>query len=446
MSNQPHIIYTFTDEAPALATASLLPIVQHFVKAADINVDTMDISLAGRIIANFPEDLTEEQRQTDDLAALGKIVMQADANVIKLPNISASIPQLQAAISELQDQGYNIPTYPESPSNDKEEAIQERYKKVLGSAVNPVLREGNSDRRPILAAKKFAQNNPHRTAPWSQESKTRVTHMSGGDFFSNELSTTLSQAEDVRIEFTAEDGSVSVLKESLPLEKGEVLDATFMSVAELRSFIKKQMQEAKDKGILFSLHLKATMMKVSDPVIFGHVVEVFLEDVYKKHGDLFEELGVNSNNGISDIESKIAGHSKEAEIKADIKAALDAGPELMMVDSDKGITNLHKPNDVIIDASIPPIIRMGGKTWGPDGNMHDAIVVVPDATYAVFHKGMADFSRENGTFDPASMGTVSNIGLMAKKAEEYGSHDKTFMATGPGTMRVLTTSGAKMRL
>ncbi len=446
MSTQPSIIYTLTDEAPALATASFLPIIQYFARAAGINVGSMDISLAARIIAHFPDNLTTEQRQPDALAELGEIVKQPDANVIKLPNISASIPQLQAAISELQAQGYAIPAYPESPLNDEEVDIQTHYKKVLGSAVNPVLREGNSDRRPIPAAKQYAKDHPHQTTAWTKESKTHVTHMEGGDFFANEKSLTVDQSfvGNARIEFVADDGIVTVLKKQIMLQEGEVVDATFMSVEALRTYIKEQMQQAKKQGILFSLHLKATMMKVSDPVIFGHVVEVFLDDVFAKHAALFNELGVNSNNGIGDIEAKIAGHPQQGIIKADIQAALEIGPDLMMVDASKGITNLHKPNDVIIDASIPPIIRWGGQTTGPDGHEHDVKIIVPDTTYAVFHQEMVNFSRENGTFDPATMGSVFNIGLMAQKAEEYGSHDKTFMAPDVGTMRVVTESGVTL--
>ncbi|MCH9698370.1 MAG: NADP-dependent isocitrate dehydrogenase [Gammaproteobacteria bacterium] len=446
MSTQPTIIYTQTDEAPALATASLLPIIQYFARAAGVNVETRDISLAGRILAHFPDSLTAQQKQPDALAELGEIVKLPDANVIKLPNISASIPQLQAAIQELQGQGYVIPDYPESPQDDEQAAIQIQYKNVLGSAVNPVLREGNSDRRPIPAAKQYAQNHPHRTAAWAKNSKTHVTHMSGGDFFANEKSLTVDQrfVGNARIEFVAVDGTVTVLKEQIPLQDGEVVDASFMSIASLRAFIKEQMQDAKATGVLFSLHLKATMMKVSDPEIFGHVVEVFLEDVFAKHGVLFEELGVNSNNGIGDIEAKIAGHPQENEIKADIQAALNAGPDMMMVDARNGVTNLHKPNNVIIDASIPPIIRWGGQTTGPDGQEHDVKIIIPDTTYAVFHKEMADFSREHGTFEPATMGSVYNIGLMAQKAEEYGSHDKTFMAPGHGTIRVVAESGESL--
>lgn len=443
MPTEADIIYTYTDEAPALATASLLPILRYFANTANITIGIKDISLAGRIIANFPENLSAEQKQPDALAELGKLVEQPEANVIKLPNISASIPQLQAAIAELQEQGYDIPDYPENPSNSDEEFIQKRYASVLGSAVNPVLRQGNADRRPIPAAKAYALQNPPATTPWSKDSKTHVAHMAGGDFFANEKSVTVDREQQVSIEFTGEDGKTTVLNPRIKLQKDEVVDATYMSVEALRAFIKEQMQDAKDKGILFSVHLKATMMKVSDPEIFGHVVEVFFEDVFTKHASLFDDLGVNSNNGIGDVIAKLE-NTNEAwrnEVLADIQTAIDNGPDLMMVDASKGITNLHKPNDVIIDASMPPIIRWGGKTTGPDGEEHDVKAIIPDTTYAEFHKAMAEDSLKNGTFDPATMGSVFNIGLMAQKAQEYGSHDKTFMAPSAGTIRVVGEDG-----
>lgn len=438
MSTQADIFYTLTDESPALATASLLPILQYFAGSAYITIGIKDISLAGRIIANFPDNLTEEQKQPDALIELGQLVNKPEANIIKLPNISASIPQLQAAIKELQTHGFDVPDYPEDPENDDERVLQKRYATVLGSAVNPVLRQGNAKRHPILAAKEYAQSHPHEVLAWESDTPSHVSHMPHGDFFGNEKSTTTDSEQNVRIEFIAGDGQKIILKEQIPLEKNEIVDATYMSVSTLRSYIKEQMQDAKDKNILFSVHLKATMMKVSDPEIFGHIVEVFFEDVFTKHTDLFEELGINSNNGIGDIYSKISGHAKEQEIIDDMNQALSNGPQLMTVDVEKNITNLHVPNKVIIDASMPPIIRWGGKTTGPDGQEHDMKAVIPDTTYAVFHKAMAEDVIQNGTFDPATMGSVCNIGLMAQKAEEYGSHDKTFMAPNDGTIHVIS--------
>jgi len=445
MSTQPDIFYTLTDEAPALATASLLPIIQHFAGAAGVTIEATDISLAGRIIANFPDNLRDDQKIPKAMDELGKLVNEPHANIIKLPNISASIPQLQAAIKELQEQGYDIPDYPEEPEGSDEKFLQKRYSAILGSAVNPVLRQGNADRRPIPAAKAYAKINPPQNAPWTTESQTHVAHMNEGDFFNNEQSTTVHDAGNVMIEFIPHDGKdTTILNPRVKLEADEVIDSTLMSVKALRSFIKQEMQDAKDKGILFSVHLKATMMKVSDPEMFGHVVEVFFEDVFTKHADLFDELGVNSNNGISDVYTKIKGHEKEAEVLADIETALADGPELMMVkhkdeitDETVFVTNLHLPNKVIIDASVPPIMRWGGKTRSPDGEEHDVKIVIPDSTYAVFHRAMAEDSRENGTFDPKTTGSVFNIGLMAQKAEEYGSHDKTYMAESAGTIRVV---------
>ncbi len=444
MSDTQKIIYTITDEAPALATISFLPIVQSFTNKANIDIETADISLAGRILANFPDYLMDDQKRTDDLALLGDVVKQPSANVIKLPNISASVPQLIAAIEELQAKGFNVPDFPEAPTSPEEKSIKARYGKVLGSAVNPVLREGNSDRRPPLPVKEYTKANPPARAPWSPTSKTHVAHMTRGDFFSNETSIVIGGATDAQIIFTDKSGSETILKDKIALQDKEVLDATFMSVKALRAFIKEQIEDAKAQDILFSVHLKATMMKVSDPVIFGHVVSVYLEDVFTTYADLFKELGINPNNGSADIVEKIAGLSieKQDEIETAIADVVAVKADLMMVDAQKGLTNLNRPNDVIIDASIPPIIRWGGQTTGADGQEHDVKIVVPDQTYAVFHKAMADFAKEHGGFDPATMGSVYNIGLMAQKAEEYGSHDKTFMAPADGTIKIVDGHGA----
>jgi isocitrate dehydrogenase len=445
MSELPDIIYTKVDEAPELASGSFLPIIQSFTQVADINVGTKDISLAGRIIAQFPERLTPEQQQPDDLALLGEIVMKPEANIIKLPNISASIPQIQAAVAELQSQGYNIPDYPEDPKTDEEKDFKARFGKVMGSAVNPVLRQGNSDRRAAVSVKNYAKSNPHRMGKWSKDSKTNVATMSSGDFCSNEVSTTITdqQAGKGRIEFVGADGSTQVLTDKLKLDAGEVLDATAMSRTALRQFIKEQIAEAKKRGVLFSLHMKATMMKVSDPIIFGHTVEVFFEDVFTKHEKIFKDLGVNANNGIGNVYAKIGSlpAAQQDEIKADIDACIKNGPDMAMVDSDKGITNLHVPSDIIIDASLAAAIRIGGKMWGPDGNEHDTLALVPDSSYAGIYQSSIDFCRENGEFDPTTMGTVPNVGLMAQKAEEYGSHDKTFEAPGKGSIRVVDGAG-----
>ncbi len=442
---QPDIVYTITDEAPALATASFLPAVKHFAKAAGITVGTMDISLAGRIIANFPDSLTVEQKQPDALAELGELVKVPSANVIKLPNISASIPQIKAAIIELQEHGYNIPDYPEAPRTDAQRDIQTRYTKVLGSAVNPVLRDGNSDRRPPAAVKEYAKKHPHKMGEWSPDSKTHVTHMSDGDFFSNEKSVTISgqSVGDARIEFVGEDGQITVLKDNISLQDGEVVDATFMSRTALRAFLDEQIADAKEKGVLFSLHLKATMMKVSDPIIFGQAVKVFFADLFDKHAAVFEELGVNPDNGLGDVYTKIQSlsGSQREEIETDIQTCLDAQADLYMVNSDKGITNLHVPSNVIIDASLPPIIRDGGKAWGPDGKAHDVKAVIPDTSYAGIYDETVKFCIENGAFDPSTMGSVANVGLMAGKAEEYGSHDQTFRVPGNGTIRVVDAAG-----
>jgi isocitrate dehydrogenase len=445
MSELPDIIYTKVDEAPELASGSFLPIIQSFTKVAGLNVGTKDISLAGRIISQFPERLTKEQQQQDDLALLGEIVMKPEANIIKLPNISASIPQIQAAVKELQSQGYDIPDYPEAPKTDEEKDFKARFGKVMGSAVNPVLRQGNSDRRAAASVKNYAKSNPHKMGKWSKDSKTNIATMSSGDFCSNEVSATITdkQAGKGKIEFVGADGNTKLLTDKLKLDAGEVLDATAMSRTALRQFIKEQIAEAKKRGVLFSLHMKATMMKVSDPIIFGHTVEVFFEDVFTKHGNTFKDLGVNANNGIGDVYAKIGSlpAAQQDEIKADIDACIKNGPDMAMVDSDKGITNLHVPSDIIIDASLAAAIRIGGKMWGPDGNEHDTLALVPDSSYAGIYQSSIDFCRENGEFDPTTMGTVPNVGLMAQKAEEYGSHDKTFEAPGKGSIRVIDAAG-----
>jgi len=437
------IIYTQIDEAPALATYSLLPIVNAFAKVAGVNVETRDISLAGRIIANFPENLSETQKQADELAYLGKLVQDPDANIIKLPNISASIPQLKAAIAELQSQGYNIPNYPEEPKNDLEKEIQLRFSKVLGSAVNPVLREGNSDRRVAKAVKDYAKKHPVKLGEWPSGSKTHVAFMNGGDFFANEKSVTLSAPDSVKFELVDKDGNVTVLKEKLNLLEGEVLDATFLSVSELRNFIESQLEDAKKNDLLFSVHLKATMMKVSDPVLFGHFVSVYFKEVFEKHAATFEEIGVNPNLGLGDLYAKIQKlpENKKVEIEHDIKAVYEKRPKLAMVDSDKGITNLHASNDIIIDASMPVVIRDSGKMWGPDGKLQDTKAVIPDRSYSRFYQEVFSFCQKYGAFNPSTMGNVSNVGLMAQKAEEYGSHDKTFIIKNNGTVRAVKSNG-----
>jgi len=443
MSVKSKIIYTLTDEAPALATYSFLPMVQAFTGAADVAVETRDISLAGRIIANFSDLLTDEQRIGDALAELGAMAKMPEANIIKLPNISASVPQLVEAIKELQAHGYAVPNYPADPQSDEEKAIKATYAKVLGSAVNPVLREGNSDRRAPASVKNYAKKNPHSMGAWVEDSKTHVAHMSEGDFYGSEKSITLAEASEFKIEFVAEDGSVSELKGSAPLQAGEVLDASVMSQKALRSFLKASIAEAKQQGILFSLHMKATMMKVSDPIIFGNAVEVFFADVFAKHADTFSEIGVNVNNGLGDVYSKIATLSgdKKAEIEADLAAAIESGPDMAMVDSDKGITNLHVPSDVIIDASMPAMIRTSGQMWNKDGKQQDTMAVIPDRSYATLYEETIRFCKHYGAFDPTTMGTVPNVGLMAQKAEEYGSHDKTFQASATGTIRAVDGKG-----
>jgi len=443
MPDNSTIIYTLTDEAPALATYSLLPIVKAFTAPANIKVETRDISLAGRIIAVFPDYLPDELEQTDDLAYLGKLALKPEANIIKLPNISASLPQMNATIKELQEKGYPLPNYPENPQTAEERDIKERYDRVKGSAVNPVLREGNSDRRAPGAVKQYARQNPHSMGTWSKDSKTRVAHMEDGDFFGSEVSRTMAEADTFRIEFENADGAVIELKGKSPLQEGEIIDACAMSLQALRSFLEKAITEAKDSGVLLSLHLKATMMKVSDPILFGHAVSVFFADVFKKHSDTLKALGANPNNGFGSVLSLLdkLPEDKKAEIEADIQACYENRPPLAMVNSDKGITNLHVPSDVIIDASMPAAIRSSGKMWGPDGELHDTLAIIPDRCYAGVYQETIDFCRENGAFDPRTMGSVPNVGLMAQKAEEYGSHDKTFELPEAGTVRVVNSKG-----
>ncbi|WP_103071495.1 NADP-dependent isocitrate dehydrogenase [Aquimarina sediminis] len=437
------IVYTKTDEAPALATYSFLPIVKKFTKTANINIETKDISLASRILSSFPEKLTDKQKQTDALSELGQLAQKPEANIIKLPNISASIPQLKAAIAELQLQGFDLPNYPEDPENDEEKETKKRYDKIKGSAVNPVLREGNSDRRAPKPVKQYARKNPHSMGAWSSDSKTHVATMASGDFRSNEKSVTITNAGDVKIEFIDQNGSSTTLKEKISLLEGEVIDATVMSKKALITFLKEQIADAKEKDVLFSLHMKATMMKVSDPIIFGHAVEVFFADVFKKHAAVLEEIGVEINNGFGDLINKLkkVPDAKREEIKADIQACYEKGPKLAMVNSDQGITNLHVPSDVIIDASMPAMIRNSGQMWDAQGNTQDTKAVIPDSSYAGIYQETIDFCKKHGAFDPTTMGTVPNVGLMAKKAEEYGSHDKTFEIQGNGTVRVVDASG-----
>jgi isocitrate dehydrogenase len=437
------IIYTETDEAPMLATYSLLPIIKAFTDAAGVAVETRDISLAGRIIANFPDNLSEAQKQNDALAELGGLAKTPEANIIKLPNISASIPQLQAAIKELQEQGYDLPAYPAEPQNDAERTLKDRYAKVLGSAVNPVLREGNSDRRVAAAVKEYAKQHPHSMGAWSAESKSHVASMSDGDFYSSEQSFVAAQPTEVRIEFSGQDGQTQVLKEKVSLLAGEVMDAAVMNRKALRAFLEQQTEDAKAQGVLLSLHLKATMMKVSDPIMFGHAVTVYYQDVFEKHAATFTELGVDPNNGIGDVYAKIAKlpDDKRAEIEGDIQAVYQTRPEQAMVDSDKGITNLHVPSNVIIDASMPAALRSSGQMWGPDGKLHDMKAMIPDRCYGGIYQAVIDFCKANGAFDPTTMGNVSNVGLMAQKAEEYGSHDKTFQIPADGIVRVVDGSG-----
>ena len=438
------IIYTKTDEAPALATHSFLPIVKAFTDAAGINVETRDISLAGRILANFPDNLTADQRVDDDLAELGALAKTPEANIIKLPNVSASIPQLVAAIEELQSQGFDVPNYPEEPSNDAGKAIQGRYERVLGSAVNPVLREGNSDRRVALAVKNFAKSHPHSMGPWSAESKSHVAHMDDKDFYSSEQSAVVAKAGQLRIEHTDANGNVTVLRDGVPVLENEVVDSSLMDCRALSQFFARQIDAAREEGVLFSLHLKATMMKVSDPIMFGHCVRVYYSDVFEKHGAVFEELGVDANNGIGDVYAKIAGlpEAKRSEIEADLNAVYETRPPQAMVNSDKGITNLHVPSNVIIDASMPAAIRTSGQMWGPDGNLSDTKMVIPDRCYAGIYQEIMQYCKDHGAFDVTTMGNVCNVGLMAQKAEEYGSHDKTFEIATAGTVKVVDDDGS----
>jgi isocitrate dehydrogenase len=438
------IIYTITDEAPALATYSLLPIVQAFTKAAGIAVETRDISLAGRILANFPEYLTPDQKIEDALAELGNLAKSPTANIIKLPNISASIPQLSEAIAELQAKGYAIPSYPANPKDETEEKVKAQYAKVLGSAVNPVLREGNSDRRAPSSVKEFARNNPHSMGEWSKDSKSHVANMQGGDFYHSEQSVEIAKPGSLKIELVDSNGQRTLLKQDIAVLAGEIVDTAAMNRKALREFLEAEMQDAKEKGILFSIHLKATMMKVSDPIMFGHVVSVYFKDAFEKHAELFAEIGVNPDNGLAAVLDKVASlpDAKRAEVEADIQACYDNRPAIAMVDSDKGITNLHMPNDVIIDASMPAYIRSSGKMWGADGKLHDTKFVIPDTCYSRFYQKVIEDCQQNGAYDPKTMGSVSNVGLMAKKAEEYGSHDKTFKIPTDGTVEVVDQEGS----
>ena len=443
MAETAKIIYTKIDEAPALATYSLLPVLKGFAKGTGVDFEPKDISLAGRILANFPENLTESQKIPDYLAELGSLALTPEANIIKLPNISASIPQLRAAIKELQEHGYNIPDYPEAPANEAEKEHQSRFAKVLGSAVNPVLREGNSDRRAPLSVKAFAKKNPHKMGAWSGDSKSHVATMSAGDFYGSEKSVTLEEAATVKIEFVDGEGKTTVLKDKTPLLAGEIIDTSVMNVRSLRKFFEDQIADAKATGVLLSLHLKATMMKVSDPIMFGHAVTVFYKDVFEKHAATIKELGVNVNNGLGDLYAKIQNltEAKRAEIEGDVQAVYATRPALAMVDSDKGITNLHVPNDIIVDASMPVVVRDSGKMWGPDGKLHDTKAMIPDRCYATMYQAIIEDCKKNGAFNPATIGSVPNVGLMAQQAEEYGSHNKTFTAPAKGTIRVVDTAG-----
>ncbi len=441
--NKAKIIYTLTDEAPALATYSLLPIVESFTRAANVAVETRDISLSGRILAHFPEYLTESQQIGDALTELGQLAKTPEANIIKLPNISASVPQLIAAIKELQTHGCAIPDYPANPQTNQERAIKAAYAKVLGSAVNPVLREGNSDRRAPTSVKNYAKKNPHSMGAWSSDSKTHVTHMTEGDFYGSEKSLTITEATQFSIEFAAEDGSVTTLKKAMPLQAGEIIDTAIMRQSALRAFLKQQITQAKQQGILFSLHLKATMMKVSDPIIFGTAVSVFFEEVFEKHAATFTELGINPNNGLGDVYTKIKNlpSDQQATIEKELADVLAAKADIAMVNSDKGITNLHVPSDIIIDASMPAMIRSSGQMWNNNGQLQDTMAVIPDRCYASVYQETIQFCKTHGAFDPTTMGTVPNVGLMAQKAEEYGSHDKTFQLNAAGTVRVVNTDG-----
>lgn len=443
MSKSPQIIYTKTDESPAMATHSFLPIVKSFTAAAGITVGSRDISLSGRILAVFPEYLSEDQRVNDDLTELGELATTPEANIIKLPNISASLPQLNAAIAELQKQGFAVPDYPRDPKTDEEKEILKRYSRVIGSAVNPVLREGNSDRRAPRAVKNYAKNHPHRMGAWEKDSKSHVATMTEGDFFHNEKSMTMPSDDTLKIVLTDQSGAKTVLKDNLKVLKGEIIDATVMEKKALISFLEKQIEDAKEKDVLFSVHLKATMMKVSDPIIFGHVVKTYFSELFDKYQETFKKLDINPNDGLTVLERKISTLPEEEKnaIRLDLKEILKKNPDMAMVDSDKGITNLHMPNDVIVDASMPAMIRSSGQMWGPDGKLHDAKAIIPDSSYADVYQATIDFCKENGAFDPATMGTVPNVGLMAQKAEEYGSHDKTFEIPSAGKVEVINSAG-----
>lgn len=441
MAEKSKIYYTLTDEAPFLATHSFLPIVKAFTKSADIEIEVPDISLAGRILANFPEYLSDDQKIADELAELGELAKRPEANIIKLPNVSASVPQLEEAIAELQRQGFAVPNYPAEPKTDEEKAINKKYARCLGSAVNPVLREGNSDRRAPKAVKNYAKANPHRMGAWSADSKTSVAHMDSGDFYGSETSTTVAADGKFRIVFHGNDGSEKILKELAPLTDGEVIDSSVMHLAELKEFVQDAINEAKEKDVLLSAHLKATMMKVSDPIIFGAIVETYFKDVFEKYKDTFDELDINPNFGLATLFEKISGHPKEAEIKADIAKTIENGPRLAMVNSDKGITNFHVSSDVIIDASMAALVRGGGKMWNAGGSEEDTVCIIPDRTYAGFYDAVIQDMKKNGAIDPRTFGSVPNVGLMAQKAEEYGSHDKTFQVSGEGTVKVEDENG-----
>lgn len=441
MSEKTKIIYTLTDEAPMLATHSFLPIVKAFTSVAAINVVPKDISLAGRILANFPEYLSDGQKMGDALAELGELATKPEANIIKLPNISASAPQLEEAIAELQSKGYALPNYPAEPKNDEEKMIKAKYAKVLGSAVNPVLREGNSDRRAPKAVKNYAKANPHKMGAWSADSKTDVAHMNSNDFYGTETSTTLEKDSQFKIVFFGNDGTEKILKDLAPLKSGEVIDSSVLNIRSLKTFVEKAIEEAQQRDVLLSAHLKATMMKVSDPIIFGAIVETYFKDVFEKYKDTFQELDVNPNNGLQNLYDKIAGTPLEADIKADIDKAFAAGPKVAMVNSDKGITNFHVPSDVIVDASMAALIRNGGKMWNKEGAEEDTLAMIPDRSYAGFYQAAIDDMKKNGALDPRTMGSVPNVGLMAQKAEEYGSHDKTFQAEADGVIKVLDENG-----
>jgi isocitrate dehydrogenase len=441
MTQKSKIFYTLTDEAPLLATYSFLPIVQAFTSTSDIEIETRDISLAGRILANFPEFLNEDQKTGDALLELGQLATTPEANIIKLPNVSASVPQLKAAIAELQSHGYNLPDFPEEPQNEAEKTIKAKYSKILGSAVNPVLREGNSDRRAPKAVKNYAKANPHSMGAWTSDSKTQVASMESGDFYGSEKSITVADATDVKIEFVGKDGSTIVLKASTPLKAGEIIDSSVMNLNALKSFVAKTIKEAKEQNVLLSVHLKATMMKVSDPIIFGAIVEVYFAAVFEKYAALFNELNIDTRNGLGDVYAKIAGHPMQAEVEAAINQAIENGPALAMVNSEKGITNLHVPSDVIVDASMPAMIRTSGQMYNKEGKRQDTIAIIPDRCYAGVYTATIDFCKKHGAFDPTTMGSVPNVGLMAQKAEEYGSHDKTFQMNADGVVRVVDTNG-----